>query len=67
MIVIVFHIFKRNESQFKRYVVVIEQRVEGVLVDDFYGKRFGRKSSPFSPKFQYPNINNALMLNKVSK
>ena len=36
-------------------------------VAEFYGKRFGRKSSPFSPKFQYPNINNALMLNKVSK
>ena len=36
-------------------------RQEGcVTVQEFYDKRFDRKSSPFSPKFQYVNMNNDL-------
>ena len=36
-------------------------RQEGcATVQEFYDKRFDRKSSPFSPKFQYTNMNNDL-------
>ena len=36
-------------------------RQEGcTTVQEFYDKRFDRKSSPFSPKFQYTNMNNDL-------